>query len=44
VAYEAQTAPLLPFYDAKGLVRRVDGMGPIEAVTEGLRHALQPAA
>jgi adenylate kinase len=44
VAYEAQTAPLLPFYEAEGLVRRVDGMGSIEDVTEGIRRALQPAA
>jgi adenylate kinase len=30
--YRAKTAPILPFYDAKGLVRRVDGMAPIEEV------------
>jgi adenylate kinase len=27
--YRAKTAPILPFYEAKGLVRRVDGMAPI---------------
>lgn len=43
-AYEAQTAPLLPFYRARGLVRQVDGMAPIEEVTEGIRQALRPAA
>lgn len=32
-AYERQTAPLLPFYQARGLVRTVDGMQPIEKVT-----------
>ena len=42
--YEAQTAPLLPYYRAKGLVRQVDGMAPIDAVTEGVRQALQPTA
>jgi adenylate kinase len=30
--YRAKTAPILPFYEAKGLVRRVDGMGAIDAV------------
>jgi adenylate kinase len=40
VAYEAQTAPLLPFYEAKGLVRTVDGMAPIEDVTAAIGRAL----
>jgi adenylate kinase len=44
VAYEAQTAPLLPFYGAKGLVRTVDGMAPIEDVTAAIRRALDGAA
>jgi adenylate kinase len=44
VAYEAQTAPLLPFYAAKGLVRTVDGMAPIEEVTAAIRRALDGAA
>jgi adenylate kinase len=30
--YRAKTAPILPFYEAKGLVRRVDGMAPMEEV------------
>jgi adenylate kinase len=30
--YRAKTAPILPIYDARGLVRRVDGMADIEAV------------
>jgi adenylate kinase len=30
--YRTKTAPILPFYEAKGLVRRVDGMGPVEDV------------
>jgi len=30
--YRAKTAPILPFYEAKGLVRRVDGMASVEAV------------
>lgn len=30
--YRAKTAPILPYYDARGLVRRVDGMGSVEQV------------
>lgn len=30
--YRAKTAPILPFYEAKDLVRRVDGMAGIDAV------------
>jgi adenylate kinase len=30
--YRAKTAPILPFYEARGLVRRVNGMGSIEEV------------
>jgi adenylate kinase len=43
-AYEAQTAPVLPYYAAKGLVRTVDGMAAIEAVTAAIRRALEGAA
>ena len=31
--YRAKTAPILPFYEAQGLVRRVDGMRPVEKVS-----------
>jgi len=30
--YRAKTAPILPFYEAKGLVRRVNGMGSMDEV------------
>lgn len=30
--YRAKTAPILPFYEERGLVRRVDGMGPVDEV------------
>lgn len=30
--YRAKTAPILPYYEARGLVRRVDGMAPVEDV------------
>ncbi|MFO1037975.1 MAG: adenylate kinase [Geminicoccaceae bacterium] len=43
-SYQAQTAPLLPYYEAKGLVRVVDGMAPIDDVTEAIRRALNGAS
>jgi adenylate kinase len=43
-AYEAQTAPLLPYYGEKGLVRSVDGMAEIDEVTASIRRALNGAA
>lgn len=42
-AYHAQTAPLLPYYRAKGLIRAVDGMAPIEAVQAAISRALDKA-
>ncbi|MCB9682716.1 MAG: adenylate kinase [Alphaproteobacteria bacterium] len=39
-AYHAQTAPIVPFYEAKGLVRRVDGVGSPDAVTARIADAL----
>lgn len=40
-AYAAQTAPLLPFYRRRGLLRTVDGMAPIPEVTAAIRRALE---
>lgn len=31
--YRAETAPILPGYETRGIVSRVDGMAPIETVT-----------
>jgi adenylate kinase len=31
--YRAKTAPILPIYEARGLVRRIDGMGEIGTVS-----------
>ncbi|MBW8785201.1 MAG: adenylate kinase [Novosphingobium sp.] len=31
--YRAKTAPILPIYEARGIVWRVDGMAPLDAVT-----------
>ncbi|NUP09967.1 MAG: adenylate kinase [Polyangiaceae bacterium] len=39
-AYEAQTAALLPYYEAKALLRRVDGVGKPDEVTARLEAAL----
>jgi adenylate kinase len=43
--YANETAPLVAVYDARGLLVRVDGMGPMDDVTGRLVAALQsPAA
>ena len=42
--YRAKTAPILPYYDARGLVRRVDGMAPIEEVERAIETILDGAA
>ena len=34
--YRAKTAPILPIYEARGIVKRVDGMADIEDVTASL--------
>ncbi len=39
-AYHAQTAPIIDYYEKVGLVRRVDGMEPIDKVTDQLRAAI----
>jgi adenylate kinase len=31
-AYREQTAPILPYYEAKGALKTVDGMGEIDEV------------
>lgn len=31
--YKAETAPILPYYEQQGKIRRVDGMKPIDEVT-----------
>lgn len=35
--YRAKTEPILPLYDARGLVSRVDGMEAIEDVTDAIK-------
>lgn len=38
--YRAQTAPLIPYYERQGKLRRIDGMGSIDAVAAGIDAAL----
>ncbi|WP_085810260.1 adenylate kinase [Sphingomonas sp. TZW2008] len=38
--YRAKTAPILPLYEARGLVRRVDGMADITVVTKAIEAIL----
>ena len=39
-AYRRQTAPLLPYYRDRGILRRVDGMAEIDAVTRQIEKQL----
>jgi adenylate kinase len=39
-AYREQTAPILPYYKKKGLLRRVDGMADPDAVTRDIEGVL----
>ena len=38
--YRAKTAPILPLYEARGIVSRVDGMAPIDDVTRAIEGLL----
>jgi adenylate kinase len=38
--YRAQTAPVLPYYEHKGILARVDGMAPIDEVTRQIQAIL----
>lgn len=39
-AYRAQTAPLSAYYEDKGMLKTVDGMKPIDEVTEAVKEIL----
>jgi adenylate kinase len=38
--YDTMTSALIPFYSALGIIRRVDGAGAPEAVTERMMQAI----
>ncbi len=40
-AYRQQTAPILPFYTARGLVHRLDGMAAMDTVTQAIENVLR---
>ena len=42
-AYEAQTAPLLPYYRERGILEAVDSMAPMDEVTRALEARLAAA-
>lgn len=44
VEYRAKTAPILPIYEARGLVHRVDGMADIAVVTAQIEAILDGKA
>ncbi|RMD61155.1 MAG: adenylate kinase [Alphaproteobacteria bacterium] len=41
-AYHEQTAPILPYYRDKGVLKEVDGMAPIDEVTRQIEAILAP--
>lgn len=41
--YRAKTAPILPIYEARGLVHRVDGMAPMQKVGSAINDILSHA-
>lgn len=43
-AYREQTAPILPYYEQKGILRKVDGMADIDEVTRQLEAILKGQA
>ncbi|MBC7163501.1 MAG: adenylate kinase [Roseovarius sp.] len=42
-AYQAQTAPLIDYYDARGVLARVDAMAEIDAVAKALNAIVRAA-
>lgn len=44
VAYHEQTAPLINFYDEKGVLKTIDAMGSIDAIADGLAKIVEDAS
>jgi adenylate kinase len=38
--YHAETAPIIPYYQERGILKRVDGVGELDAVTERIKAVL----
>ena len=38
--YRAKTAPILPIYEARGIVSRVDGMADLDGVTAAIERTI----
>jgi adenylate kinase len=38
--YKAQTVPLIGYYGARGMLKKVDGTGPIDGIVERVKQAL----
>ena len=43
-AYHAQTAPLIAYYEAKGVLERIDAMGPIAEIRQSLGQIIAAIA
>ncbi len=41
--YHSETAPIIPYYSEKALLRRIDGIGTAEVVTERMMSVLRPS-
>ncbi len=41
LVYNSQTSPLIDYYDKKGLLRRVEGVGPIDQIFASIQKVLQ---
>lgn len=39
--YNSQTAPLIDYYDRKGLLRKVEGVGPIDEIFASIQKVLK---
>ena len=39
--YHSETAPIVPFYEQKGILRRVDGVGNPDEITERIKTVLK---
>lgn len=40
--YRAKTAPILPIYEARGIVSRIDGMAEMDLVTDAIERIIAP--